>query len=163
MRDMFKTSENSMVKAIIEPLKPQTLRERLRHLMFNIDMEGTRFTLSFAAIIWSIMLFWAGDTFSRPTYTYMAAIADELTWATLFGLQGVFAMYSLLSEKKNRFLLSADALLGCLLWSSSCVAMLASVYPPPAAISAEIAAAFASWWVLVRFSTDGGKEAKHGD
>ena len=147
-----------MVKSIIEPLKPQTLRERLRHLMFNIDMEGTRFTLSFAAIIWSIMLFWNGDTFDRPTYTYMAAIADELTWATLFGLQGICAFYSLLAEKKNRFLFNFDAVLGCLLWSGSCVAMLMSVYPPPAAISAEIAAAFASWWVLVRFSVDKGGE-----
>jgi hypothetical protein len=38
--------------------------------------------------------------------------------------------------------------------------MLMSVYPPPAAISAEIAAAFASWWVLVRFSVDvkGGED-----
>lgn len=142
-----------MIQKVLQPLHPTTLKDRIRHLMFGIDMEGTRFTLALAAIIWSIMLFWTGDTFSRPTYTYMAAIADELTWATLFGFQGLCALYSLLSEKKNQFLLNADALLGCLLWSGSCIAMLASVYPPPAAISAEIAATFSSWWILVRFSS----------
>ena len=143
-----------MVRKIIEPLRGETLKERLRHLMFAIDMEGTRFTLALAACLWSIMLFWSGDTFDRPTYTVMASIADELTWAALFGLQGICAFYSLLTEKKTRFLFNFDAVLGCLLWSGSCVAMLMSVYPPPAAISAEIAAAFASWWVLVRFSVD---------
>ena len=143
-----------MVRKIIEPLRGDTLKERLRHLMFDIDMEGTRFTLALAACLWSIMLFWSGDTFDRPTYIVMASIANELTWATLFGLQGICAFYSLLAEKKNRFLFNFDAVLGCLLWSGSCVAMLMSVYPPPAAISAEIAAAFASWWVLVRFSVD---------
>ena len=143
-----------MVRKIIEPLRGDTLKERLRHLMFGIDMEGTRFTLALAACLWSVMLFWSGDTFDRQTYSVMASIADELTWATLFGLQGICAFYSLLAEKKNRFLFNFDAVLGCLLWSGSCVAMLMSVYPPPAAISAEIAAAFASWWVLVRFSVD---------
>lgn len=143
-----------MIQKVLRHLRHTTLKGRIRHLMFGIDMEGTRFTLALAAIIWSIMLFWAGDTFSRPTYTYMAAIADELTWATLFGFQGLCALYSLLSGKKNQFLLNTDALLGCLLWSGSCIAMLMSVYPPPAAISAEIAAAISSWWVLVRFSTD---------
>lgn len=124
--------------------------------MFGIDMEGTRFTLTLAACLWSVMLFWSGDTFDRQTYSVMASIAGELTWATLFGLQGICAFYSLLAEKKNRFLFIFDAVLGCLLWSSSCIAMLMSVYPPPAAIGAEIAAAFSSWLVLVRFSVDKG-------
>ena len=128
------------------------LLRRYAHLLLNADMQSTRVILAWGAILWSLMLFWPGDTFDRPTYTIMGHIASEEVWATAFGVQGVVMLWSLLYGYRNRITLMIDAVLGCLLWSTSCLCMLASVYPPPAAISAEITSAVASWWFLVRYS-----------
>ena len=121
------------------------------HILFKSDLEATRLMLSWGALFWALMLFWPGNTFDRPTYTIMGHYAPEWTWASLFLVQGLVMMYSLLCGYKSRVTLVADAVLGCLLWTVSCMCMLASVYPPPAAISAEICASVASWWILVRY------------
>jgi hypothetical protein len=130
---------------------PRNIKRRYLHILFQSDLEATRLLLSWGALFWALMLFWPGDTFGRPTYTIMGHYASEHVWATAFLLQGAVMMYSLLFGYKSRITLVVDAVLGCVLWTVSCLCMLASVYPPPAAISAEICAAVASWWVLVRY------------
>ena len=140
----------------------RNIRRRLNYLLWCSDLEATRFTLAMAALMWALLLFWPGETFSRPTYSLMGQMAPEWAWASLFGLQGTVMLYSLLTGWRNALVMVVDAVLGCALWSASCIAMLLSIYPPPAAISAEIAAAFASWWVLVRFKCPKG-EARGGD
>ena len=123
-------------------------------ILWGSDLVATRFFLSVASLMWSFLLFWPGDTFARPTYTLMAKFGSETAWAILFGIQGAAGLYSIIHRSRNRALLVSDAILGCILWTGSCVAMLLSVYPPPAAISAEIVAAIMSWWVLVRYPVD---------
>jgi hypothetical protein len=130
---------------------PRKVTRRYLHILFQSDLEATRLMLAWGAVFWAVMLFWPGDTFSRPTYTIMGSYASEHVWAAAFLLQGVVMMYSLICGYKSRITLVVDAVLGCILWTVSCLCMLASVYPPPAAISAEICAAVASWWVLVRY------------
>lgn len=120
------------------------------------DLSVMKLFLSLSAILWAILLFWQGDTFSRPTYTIMGMIMSEDMWAWSFLIQGVLSIYALATDKEGNILFLADAVLGCILWTSSCIAMLLSVYPPPAAISAEILASLFSWWVLVRYG--GGSE-----
>jgi Na+/citrate or Na+/malate symporter len=88
----------------------------------------------------------------------MSKFANETTWAILFGLQGLAGLYSIIHKSRDKLLLVTDAVLGCMLWTGSCVAMLLSVYPPPAAISAEIVAAIMSWWILVRYPIDWEKK-----
>ena len=137
----------------------RNIPRRYLHILFRSDLEATRLMLAWGAIFWAIMLIWPGDTFDRPTYTLMGRYASESIWATAFMVQGLIMMHSLLCGHKSRITLVADAVLGCILWTVSCMCMLASVYPPPAAISAEICAAVASWWILVRYHLP---EHKHG-
>ena len=127
------------------------LKTRLNLVLWGSDLIATRFFIATASLIWGFLLFWPGETFGRPTYDMMAKFASEPVWAILFTLHGVLSLYALLYNIKSKSLLVFDGVLGCLLWTGSCVAMLLSVYPPPAAISAEIVTAFASWWVLVRY------------
>jgi len=127
------------------------LHNRLSFLLWKTDLVGTRFFLSLGAIMWGVLLLWEGDTFSRPTYSLMGSFASETTWGILFLVQGVVAGIGLLWDKGDKTLFFLDALLGCILWTVSCLAMLWAVSPPPAAISSEISAAFAAWWVLVRY------------
>ncbi len=132
----------------------QFLCRRLSVILWGSDLIATRFFLASASLMWSFLLFWPGDTFARPTYSLMSKFAGEITWAILFGVQGLAGIYSIIHKSRNHLLLISDAALGCALWTGSCVAMLLSVYPPPAAISAEIIAAIMSWWVLVRYPVD---------
>lgn len=128
--------------------------KRVKQVLLESDLDLTRFFLALAATLWGVLLFWPGDTFSRQTYSVMKSIASEWVWASAFLIQGLLAFWSLFKSRNTTPFFLLDALLGCVLWSSSCIAMLVSVYPLPAAISAEISAAFASWWALVRYSLD---------
>jgi hypothetical protein len=130
------------------------LKTRISDIFWGSDLIASRFFISLASLCWSFLLFWPGETFGRPTYTLMGKLAPEWAWALMFGIQGALGMYSILYKSRNKFLLIGDGILGCILWTGSCVAMLLSVYPPPAAISAEIIAAFMSWWILVRYPID---------
>ena len=60
-------------------------------------------------------------------------------------------LWSLIYGYRSKALFVLDALLGAFLWSVSCWSMLLSVYPPPAAIAAELTSAVASWWMIVRY------------
>lgn len=131
--------------------------KRIHNIFWNTDLTIARYFIGLASILWSILLFWPGDTFARPTYTLMGRFASEHIWALLFGIQGVAAVYSVLWNSRNRALWIVDGVLGCILWTGSCIAMLLSVYPPPAAISAEIIVAYMSWCILVRYPHNRGK------
>ena len=146
------------MKCILAHLK--FLNRRFSDILWGSDLLASRFFLAMASLTWAFLLFWPGDTFQRPTYTLMGKFATEWVWACLFLVQGGLALYSLLYKSRNKFLLLGDGILGCILWTGSCVAMLLSVYPPPAAISAEIIAAFMSWWILVRYPVDIEKKTK---
>lgn len=126
--------------------------DKIKNILLYNDLSTIRLFLAMSSIVWGILLFWQGDTFARPTYHVMGLIADELVWGGLFFIQGIVALYSLITEKETELVFFIDALLGCVLWTGSCIAMLMSVYPPPAAISAEITAAISSWWILVRYN-----------
>ena len=132
------------------------LFKKLSYRFWASDISNLRFTLAIASLIWAFLLFWPGDTFARPTYTLMGKFASEWVWASLFGIQGLAALYSTILDTKYKILILLDGVLGCILWTGSCIAMLLSVYPPPAAISAEITAAITSWWILVRYPLDMG-------
>ena len=133
-------------------LKSRGAKNRAIEVLVLSDMLAVRFCLSVAAILWAVMLFWPGETFDRPTYFVMRQFAPEPVWATLFLAQGVVMIAYLLYDCTNRVVLCVDSVLGCGLWTCCTIAMIISVFPPPAAISAEIAMALASWWNLVRLS-----------
>lgn len=140
------------------PRPARTVRERIIWVTLEANMDALRLVLALSALMWACLLYLPGDTFSRPTYTIMSKLASENEWATAFMAQGAVMLWSLMRGTANKWLFILDAGLGCVLWTTSCVAMMFSVFPVPAAISAEIISAMASWWVMSRYP--GEKHAK---
>jgi hypothetical protein len=155
----------------------RNLRLRLKHLLWQSDMEATRFTLGIAALMWALFLAWPGDLFptideisvgrGRMTYAIMSQIMDEDWWAFLWFAQGSVMLYSLFTGFRNCALLVVDAVLGVFLWTI-CVGSSFLVYwphadfftavmtyKPPAAMAGEVGMIAASWWVLVRYKCGG--------
>lgn len=124
-------------------------------ILKHSDLLYSRFSLVISSLLWSLMLFWPGDTFSRPTYSLMGNALDEHIWASLFLIHSLVGSITLSTGKVNPVTFALEGVLGCLIWTSSCLMMLFSVYPPPAAISAEIVMAFTSWWILIRYPLRG--------
>ena len=91
----------------------------------------------------------------------MAHMAPEWTWGALFAVQGAVMLWSLLSQHRSKVLLFADAILGCVLWSTAIISCYAAYWPGwnhlsdyrmPAIMGGELATVFASWWVMVRYT-----------
>lgn len=149
-----------------------TPRQRLRFVFVDSDMMSTRFWLAVGSIVWAALLLWPGRLFPSPeqllvgcsaadgcrqTYAMMAYLASEEGWAAAFFFQGCVAIYTVLTGVRSRTTLAFDAFLGCILWTSTTLMCFFShfkgwaSYQPPAAMSADVMAALASWWHLIRF------------
>ena len=118
--------------------------------LFDSDLIATRLALFLAESLWSIMLFWPGDTFARPTYSWMEAVAPEPVWALAFGVSAVLQISIVIYDQCHRTWAHVFAVWNALLWWSSIGLMLAGVYPPPAAIGGEAALAVSALWIAVR-------------
>lgn len=144
---------------------------RLMRLLFQSDLEATRFTLALGAIFIGLGFLWPVDTFpteaqltagtGRHTYALMARIMSENLWGIAFLTQGCVMLHSLLFERYNSRLLWLDAFFGMLLWTVSISACYLAYwngfdhiteYRPPAIMGGEVAAAMASWWVFIRYN-----------
>lgn len=135
-------------------------------ILVQTPLLATRLWLCLGALMWSILLMWPGELFipSRTTYVLMAKVAPEHVWALAFFTQSVWAFYTLRTGTRNNVTLAMDALLGCVLWTSSTLLCFIAHwpsgyttffeqldhYPPPAAMSGEVVLVIASWWHLVR-------------
>ena len=119
-------------------------------LLWDSDLVATRFLLAIAEFLWAVMLFWPGDTFSRPTYSVMALVANETAWACVFMLSSVTQVTIVLQDDFHSRFARYFAGWNAVLWGSVVVGMLLSVYPPPAAIAGEIALATGALWIWVR-------------
>ena len=126
------------------------LKQNLHIAFWNTDLVHSRFTLAIAEFMWALMLFWVGDSFARPTYSHMAAIMSEEWWATLFFVSGCFQVYIIVARCFDAYWAWLFAAFNFLLWSYTVWSMLASVYPPPAAIGGEIALTLSAFWIWFR-------------
>ncbi len=126
------------------------LTNRVSKAIFDTDLISTRLILAFAEFLWAVMLFWPGETFDRPTYLLMAAIAPETVWACVFGITAYLQVTIVLSNNQNSLGAHYFALWNSLLWFCVVGSMLLSVYPPPAAIAGEISLMVAAAWVWIR-------------
>ena len=129
--------------------------------LFDSDLIATRLALFLAEALWSIMLFWPGDTFARPTYSWMGAVAPELVWALAFGISAILQICIVIYEQCHRTWAHVFAVWNALLWWSAIALMLAGVYPPPAAIGGEAALAVSAMWIAVRPLIISRGERKH--
>jgi hypothetical protein len=127
---------------------------RIRYMLFVSSVEPLRLTIGLGSLLWAALLFWPGNTFARPVYHYMGVIGPEEAWAIAHLIHGVTAVFSMLTGAKGKLIWFADPILGCVVWTSSAIAMMASVSPLPAAIAPHIVSAVVSWWLLVRYQGD---------
>lgn len=151
--------ENCPLSSRVEAIEKKNRRlDRLGEIMFDTDLVGVRVMLALAEMGWAIALLWPGDTFGRPTYNMMASVAREEWWGLLFGATAwVQWNLVLVGDFKCRFARFFAAYNG-LLWLGVCLSMYCSVYPPPAAISGELALALGASWIFIRpYIWKGGK------
>lgn len=126
------------------------LLNALSRALWDSDLISTRLTLAISELCWAIMLFWIGDTFDRPAYTYMASIMSEELWATLFFISSCIQFGIVLSEKYHTTFARVFSGWNAVLWCYVVISMLISVYPPSADIGGEIGLAIAAFWIWVR-------------
>lgn len=124
--------------------------KRLKYIVLFGNMHSARFTLAMAETIWAITLLWPGDTFDRPTYALMSLIAGENAWGLAFLATAFTQWWVLLSGKYHDRFAVCFASWNSMLWWFICISMYMSIYPPPAAISGELALSIAATWVFVR-------------
>lgn len=122
----------------------------LRKAVWDTDLIGSRITLAFAEFMWALMLLWPGDTFDRPTYKHMASVMTEEWWGVLFIWSACVQLCIVMRNKMHTAFAWYFAGWNFCLWGFTVWSMLASVYPPPAAIGGEIALALAAFWIWFR-------------
>lgn len=135
--------------------------DRVLRIAFYGNQHSARFLLALAETIWFITLAWPGDTFGRPTYNLMAGFAVEEAWAVIFGLTALCQWSIFLHGHYHCRFAVAFSMWNMLLWWFVSVSMCLSVYPPPAAISGELALAFGASWVYVRSGL--GRHGRRGE
>lgn len=124
--------------------------DSLTHTLWNTNMVMTRLILGIAELFWFLLLMWPGETFGRPTYSHMAQVMSEESWALVFFLSSVTQFTIVVRRDFHNALARYFAAWNMVLWVYVVGSMLLSVYPPPAAISAEITLALASVWIWAR-------------
>lgn len=133
----------------------QSILHRLCCIMANSDITAIRLMLALGALFWAGVLFWSGDIFSRDVITYgvIARIGGEYFWGALFFTQGAFAFYALFRGRRTDWHLLAGAALGCVIWTMTTLAILASrlhEINSVIGISGELVFMIASWLNFVR-------------
>lgn len=123
---------------------------RVVYLAYYSDLHCARLLLAMAELIWSIALFIPGETFDRPTYSVMSSVMPELAWASLFGVMGSIQLYVLLLGNYHDRFAVWFAGINQTVWWFVVISMYISVFPPPAAISGELALAIGASWVWIR-------------
>ncbi|MBX9836246.1 MAG: hypothetical protein K2X65_08735 [Burkholderiaceae bacterium] len=130
--------------------KHQQAVRGLSRAFFDSDLVATRLMLFVGELAWAVMLWWPGDTFARPTYDYMGQFANETLWAIAFTATALAQLHIVAFELHDSHGARAFAWWNAALWCGAVGMMLASVYPPPAAIGMEIAGALGACWIAVR-------------
>jgi len=128
----------------------KTFVPAMSRALFDSDLVITRLLLGFSELLWAILLAWPGQTFDRPTYHYMSHVMSEEAWAFTFLFSGLTQIFIVGTERFHGMFARYFAGWNAALWVFTVSAMLASVYPPPAAISGEIILAFAAVWIWIR-------------
>lgn len=129
---------------------PSKVIDSITSALWDTNLVSSRLLLGIAEMLWAILLFWPGETFGRPTYTIMARVMTEETWALVFALSSVTQLTIVIRRDYHCWQARYFAAWNMVLWVFVVMSMLLSVYPPPAAISAEIALAMAAVWIWAR-------------
>jgi hypothetical protein len=122
----------------------------LSKVLFDSDLILTRLLLALSEFFWAVLLLWPGPTFGRPTYTVMSKVMSEEMWGAVFLASALTQFVIVFTEKYHSVFARVFAAWNAFLWMFVVISMMASVYPPPAAISAEIVMALSAVWLWIR-------------
>ena len=123
---------------------------RIREVLFDSDMVATRTLLAIAELIWAISLLWPGASFERSNYNAMAALADETVWGLAFLITSYIQWQIVIIGEFHSRMARGFACWNSILWCYCAGSIYLSVYPPAAALSAELTLALASLWICIR-------------
>lgn len=142
---------------------------RIAYILAEDKMHFVRLILALSSLTWAAVLY-NSDLFNQGLITYrvMSSIMSAEWWAFWFMLSGIACLSSVALNLRNRFTLLCDALLTCLLWTSSTLACLAAWWPhettgwfsqmlayqAPVSMAGELWLTVAAWWHFVRQATD---------
>lgn len=126
---------------------PDRIVSAFAKALFSRDMVSARIILGISEMWWAVLLWWPGDTFGRPTYALMAEVMPEDCWGAVFFMTSIMQFSIVGKEQFHSREARWFAAYNMALWVGCVLSMLKSVYPPPAAISAEITMASASIWI----------------
>ena len=129
---------------------PDKIIDSLTHALWDTDLVSSRLLLGIAEFWWAVLLLWPGGTFGRPTYAMMSHVMSEEAWGLVFALSSVTQLTIVIRRDFHCWPARYFAAWNMVLWVFVVVSMLLSVYPPPAAISAEITLALATVWIWAR-------------
>jgi hypothetical protein len=128
----------------------QKMMRALSAALWDTELISARITLSMGEVAWAVMLFWAGELFSRPTYKVMSHVMGEEAWGVVFMLSAATQITIVLLDDFHSIFARYFAAWNACLWVFVVWSMLASVSPPPAAIGGEIALSISACWIWVR-------------
>lgn len=122
----------------------------------------TRLFLVIAAALWAAALLLPGDSFARPTFAYMAAVAPEGAWTAAFALYAAVTFIRIFSEWNGHVMALIINVVGASLFSAVAFAVITIPGPSfPAGAAAHCAIALAALWVLVRTSVNSPMDWQH--
>lgn len=127
--------------------------DNLSRLLWDDRMIGTRFTLAISEFVWgATLILWgaAHNLFQRPTYKYMDMLGNEYGWGAVFLLSSAMQMTVVLTDDLHSRFAEYFAAFNAVLWVVSVGGCFLSVYPPPSAMSGELALTCAACWIWVR-------------
>ena len=130
--------------------KPQKMLTAFSRALWDTDLIASRMILAFGELCWAVMLLWPGNSFDRPTYAYMAEIASEDLWGLVFLLSALIQLNIILLDDMHGRFARYFACWNASLWVYCVWSILASIYPPPAAVAGDCALAAAAVWVWIR-------------
>lgn len=131
---------------------------KIDYMVWQSDRQMVRFFVGMASLIWAGLEFWALYSSVPPGLSFFSqtirfSILSPYAWPVLFSIQGIAAVYAVISDCRHYSLLFVENILGCLLWGSLAVLAVIGYDPnsmPPAHISLSITMFLITMWLTMR-------------
>lgn len=131
---------------------------RLWYLIAYSNTTQTRFFLALTASFWAGMLAIPGDSFSRPQFGYMRAIAPEGAWMLAFVIYAGATYWRVFADTPRPMAGFVVNGLGLVLFAAVAVSIgTLPITPVPAGAAAHFTIALAALWVFVRTNINSPK------
>lgn len=130
------------------------LKQRVIHLLLDIDTRGARFVLMFASLFWAIATLAPGDGFIRDVYAPLKALGPDWAWGLLFLLHFIATLLSSFLRIWSRYFIYLEGVLGLALYSASNLCAMLALSSIAPLFAPGLACTIAALWVLVRYPED---------